>query len=107
MIAREVERRLLPRYVAALAEATERQAEYKAYVATIQRQAAELAALLDVAVSPDGGETQPRIYRYQRTTDDGLAVVQIQGGYERHRIELTLPHDEALAVVRTLVAVWG
>ena len=106
VIAREVERRLLPRYVALLADATKRQQAHEARMATIQRQAEELALLLGVQV--DGwSQEQPRISRSHHVGSDNIANVEIYAGKGRHRLALSLPHDEALAVVARLVEMWA
>ena len=107
VIAREIERRLLPSYLATLQQASQRQAEYAAHVEAVQRQTAELATLLGEPLNEDWGRAQPRLHHYRRTADGDLAMVKICGGRSRHRLELSLPHEEALAVVARLVEMWA
>ena len=105
VLAREIERRLLPRYREVLAEALEVQREYDEYLRITHEQAAELAALL--GVTPDehgiGAPSQPVLIRYQRLPDGDLATLRLRCGRGSHRLELSLPHEQTMAVVELLV----
>ena len=99
---REIERRLLPRYREALAAALAEQEKLDAMRATIHTQAQELAALLREQVNLHGSEWQPLLTSYHNH-----ASVRIQVGRSSHRLELSLPHEQAVAVVELLREMWA
>lgn len=106
VIAREIERRLLPRYREALQAAMAEQREFDAHERAVQVQAQQLAAIIGEDMDTYHSTTDPLICRYQRLPKGTLATLQLRAGRSRHRLELSLPHDQAVAVVELLAGLW-
>lgn len=99
VIAADIKRRFLPRYLEQLAVATQQQADYEAALTRRQEQLQQLAEILDTPVRNNGGD--PWI---DWRAGDGWGVIRVAAA-DSVTLDLRwLPFDAALAVCQVLRA---